>query len=169
MMKLTPYHAVLGNRTTVRTNYGRMPRISLQMREEDVVSVLLTGALAGCAERDVFAFATVGRQFVLPSQWAFIQEETPARDMYVVLDGSATVSRDARVLARVRAGEIVGELGMRSPGMRTATVTTTDRVRLLRLEYPAVSQLLRRRPTLARRIDAIGAQRRAREQHPAFS
>jgi CRP-like cAMP-binding protein len=168
-MKLTPYHAQLGSRSTVRTNYGRMPRISLQMREEDVLSTLLSGALLGCPEREVFALVSAGRQFVLPSQWAFIQEGTPAHDLYVVLDGSATVSRDHRVLGRVQSGEIVGELGLRSPRVRTATVTTSDRVRLLRVEYPTVSELLRRRPVLAARIDEIGARRQARESYLAFS
>jgi CRP-like cAMP-binding protein len=168
-MKLTPYRAQLGSAATVRTNYGRMPRIALQMRDEDVLSNLLSGAFAGCSEREVLAFLNAGRQFVLPSQWAFIQELTPAHDLYVLLDGSAMVSRGKRVLGRVRAGELVGELGMRSPGVRTATVTSSDRVRLLRLEYPTVSELLRRRPTLAARIDEIAARRQAREQHPAFS
>lgn len=168
-MKLTPYRAQLGNRTTVRTSYGRMPRIELQMREEDVLTTLLSGAFAGCSERDVLAFISAGRQFVLPSQWAFIQERTLAHDVYALLDGSAMVSREHRVLSRVLPGEIVGELGMRSPGVRTATVTSSDRVRLLRVEYPTLTELLRRRPTLAARIDDIGARRRAREQHPAFS
>jgi CRP-like cAMP-binding protein len=164
-MKLTPYQAP----AVVRTNYGRMPRISLQMREEDVLSTLLCGAFAGCSERDVFALASAGRQFVLPSQWAFIQEGGAAQDLYVVLDGSATVSRDRRVLGRVRSGEVVGELGLHSPGIRSATVTSSDRVRLLRLDYLTVSQLLRRRPTLATRIDDIAGVRRARERHPSFS
>jgi CRP/FNR family cyclic AMP-dependent transcriptional regulator len=168
-MKLTPYRAQLGTRETVRTNYGRMPRIALQMREEDVLSALLTGAFAGCSEREVLAFMHAGRQFVLPSQWAFIQEQTPAHDLYVLLNGSAMVSRGRRVLARVLPGEMVGELGMRSPGVRTATVTSSDRVRLLRVEYPTVGELLRRRPNLAARIDEIAARRAAREQHPAFA
>ncbi len=167
-MKLTPYRVELDSRTTVRTNYGRMPRIALQMRTDDVLSTLLSGAFAGCSEREVVAFMNAGRQFVLPSQWAFIQEFTPAHDLYVLLDGSAAVSRDRRILGRVRAGEVVGELGMRTPGVRTATVTSTDRVRLLRVEYPDLSDLLRRRPTLAARLDEIGATRKARERHPAF-
>jgi CRP-like cAMP-binding protein len=168
-MKLTPYRAQLGTHATVRTNYGRMPRIALQMRDEDVLSTLLGGAFAGCSEREVLAFISAGRQFVLPSQWSFIQELTPAHDLYVLLDGAATVSRDRRVLGRVRPGELVGELGMRAPGIRTATVTSADRVRLLRIEYPTLSELLRRRPTLAARIDEIRAGREAREQHPAFA
>ena len=168
-MKLTPYRAQLGTRTTVCTNYGRMPRIALQMRDEDVLDTLLGGAFAGCSEREVLAFVNAGRQFVLPSQWSFIQELKPAYDLYVLLDGSATVSRDRRVLGRVRAGELVGELGMRAPGVRTATVTSADRVRLLRVEYATVSEVLRRRPTLAAKIDEIRTSREAREQHPAFS
>src|SRR5690348_15861838 len=104
-MKLTPYHA---SRMTVRTNCGRMPRISLHMREDDVLATLLSGAFAGCPARDVLALAGAGRQFVLPPQWSFIQEATRAEDLYLVLDGSATVSRKHRVLGRVRPGELVG-------------------------------------------------------------
>jgi len=51
------------------------------------------------------------------------------RQAFIIVSGTADVSRDGQVLATVGAGDLVGELALLGDGRRTASVTAIEPVR----------------------------------------
>ncbi len=111
---------------------------------------------------------------------AFIVEGDAADALYVIAAGNVAVSarRDgqvARQLATLAVGDVVGEIGILEGIARTATVTTTDAVRLLRIDgqsfldalvnsAPSATLLGRAGVRLGRELSLAAAQPRPREE-----
>lgn len=51
-----------------------------------------------------------------------VHEGAKGRDLYIILDGEVTVSRDDREVAVLRAGDFFRELALFDPAPRNATV-----------------------------------------------
>ncbi len=95
----------------------------------------------------------------LPASWSVIAERTPADSSYVLLSGEVLVRAAGRDVATLGAGSLFGETGLLGKQLRTATVTTLTRVRLLAIPYGELEQLLGAQPHLA---DALLADYRRR-------
>jgi CRP-like cAMP-binding protein len=95
----------------------------------------------------------------------FAHGET-ADAVYLVLDGQVTVFRDLvgrpmQLLARVGAGELLGELCLFDEVARSASARAVTPVRLLRITRQPLMDLLRQQPQLAFRIQNVAARRRS--------
>ncbi len=95
-------------------------------------------------------------------------EGSTGREFMVILDGDATVRRKGRVLARVGAGDFLGELAVIAGVPRTATVTADTDMILSVLNRREFSSLLDEQPGIARKI-LVGAVRRLHELEPALT
>ena len=82
-----------------------------------------------------------GRALTLPQGWSPIAESTPADKAYVVLSGEVSVRVKGREIARVGAGDIVGEAAIVNGSLRTATVVALTPLELLHLSADAVREL----------------------------
>jgi CRP/FNR family transcriptional regulator, cyclic AMP receptor protein len=71
------------------------------------------------------------------------------REFFFLVEGEVEVSRDGTPLARLHAGDVVGELSVLTNGPRTATVTATTDVVLLVGERRQLHPLLSDLPALA--------------------
>jgi CRP-like cAMP-binding protein len=58
-----------------------------------------------------------------------VQEDHFGRQAFIIVSGSAVVSRDTEIVATVGPGELVGELALLGDGRRTASVTAIEPVR----------------------------------------
>lgn len=86
--------------------------------------------------------------------YALIRQGTVDQDVYVILQGIVEVTMNSVVIDHYTVGKIVGEMALVNRTPRTATVTTKDAVKVLRLdaslliklmeEYPGVAVALRR-------------------------
>ena len=84
-----------------------------------------------------------------------------AHEFCVIVDGTATVTRDGRMIAELGAGDFFGEIALLETTRRTATVTASTPVRLIVMferefrlmtsEMPAVADRIR--ATLRARLD----------------
>lgn len=93
--------------------------------------------------------------------------------VYLVIDGTITVFRDKvgrpmQLLARVGAGELLGELCLFDETTRTASARATTACRLVRLAREPLIELLRLDPNLALRIQNTAARRRSRNSAAAL-
>jgi len=81
----------------------------------------------------------------------------PGEEMYVVIEGEleASIEKDGRhvVLRHLARGDVIGEAGI-FLGKRTADVTTTSSVRLLRFDRDALDRIARRHPRIGARLYA---------------
>src|SRR2546421_9652094 len=65
-----------------------------------------------------------------PAGKVLAREGESGREMFVLVRGSARVSRGGRALRDLGPGDFFGELAVLTRGARSATVTTTSEVRL---------------------------------------
>lgn len=84
-----------------------------------------------------------------------IEEGTSSEEMYVVVDGELVVTKTTGdkdlVLARLGPGEVVGEMALLDQAPRTATVTASQKSRVIRIPVSAFEELLQD-PRLVRRM-----------------
>lgn len=74
-----------------------------------------------------------------------ISEGEPESCLYVLLDGTAAVERDDKVLERLRAGEVFGEIALLTNEPRMATVRALEDAVVLRIPGAMVDTTLRER------------------------
>lgn len=74
-------------------------------------------------------------------------------ETFVVVEGTAQVSVDGRVVAEMGPGELIGEIAVLEHGLRRATVTATTPMRLLVIDSRQIEWLYSH-PDLSERVRA---------------
>jgi CRP/FNR family transcriptional regulator, cyclic AMP receptor protein len=110
---------------------------------------------AQCSHDDLVALAKAGSRFAVPAGWSFVQEGIPSDACYVIMEGSAKVYQDRKVIATLGEGDVVGEMTLLAGGQRRATVSSVSAVRGLRIENDVLTDLLAKRPQLRAALDAV--------------
>lgn len=96
-----------------------------------------------------------------------IKEGDVGREFLVIVEGEATVRRGGKVVARLGAGDFMGELAVIAGVPRTATVTADTEMTVSVLNRREFSTLLDSQPKLARKI-LVGAVKRLHNLEPAL-
>jgi CRP-like cAMP-binding protein len=103
---------------------------------------------AGISTRELRAVSQVVDEIDVPAGYALTREGEPGRELLLIVDGGAEVSRDGVRINRVRDGDLVGEIAVLTRGSRTATVTTTRPTRAFVMTARDFWTLLERIPSL---------------------
>jgi CRP-like cAMP-binding protein len=115
----------------------------------------------GLTDQQLGRIADAGRYYTVAANWPIIQEQTPAQWVYVLLSGEVAVYAGHSEIARVGAGDVVGE-GAAQPGrLRNATVTSKGPAQVLRFEREQLPQLFRQFPAFERFIADAAARHSA--------
>jgi CRP-like cAMP-binding protein len=88
-----------------------------------------------------------------------IKEGQGAYDFFVIVSGEAEVSRQGRVVARLKDGDWFGEIGLLAPALRDATVTARSPMELMVMAQWDFEQALAEAPGMTRRLLAGMAHR----------
>jgi len=109
------------------------------------------------------------REVALARGEALFAQGDPADAIYLVTEGRLAVDQDCgdgtqMTVAHMRAGDLVGELGILTGGTRTASVAAEMPSRLLRLGREDVEALLASAPAIAARLADLARQRVHRSQ-----
>ncbi len=91
-----------------------------------------------------------------------IVEGEPGREFMIIIEGTATVKRKGRVLARLGPGDFFGELAVVAGVPRTASVIADTDMVLETLNRREFSSLLDQSPRIAKKV-LVGAVRRLHE------
>ena len=78
-----------------------------------------------------------------------VTEGLEGMEFFIILDGSAEVIHDGKVIATLKPGDFFGEVAVLDGGPRTASVRTVDRLRTLGLPNGTFKQLLLDYPLMA--------------------
>ena len=78
---------------------------------------------AGCSDRQLTMIDSACDRIVVPTGTVLFRQGNMERDLYIILSGTAVLTRDGRVLSTVGAGDYVGELAALVFGARNATLT----------------------------------------------
>ena len=102
--------------------------------------------------------------------WATVEEWPEGKEIvkeggfsnhfYAIEDGTAKVERDGKHLADLGPGDVFGEQGLLEKQERSATVTATSEVRLIKIEHWELSRMRQSMPEVVEQLRAkVEAQR----------
>lgn len=80
---------------------------------------------------------------------ALVHQDDEGQTMFVILKGRARVVRSGRTLARLKAGDFFGEIGMLDGRPRTASVVADSEVHCLVLHRDRLKEILAEEPKAA--------------------
>jgi CRP/FNR family transcriptional regulator, cyclic AMP receptor protein len=107
---------------------------------------------SNCTKRQLQEIGQVANQVILPAGKVLARQGEVGLEMFIVLDGTASVTRDGRQVATRTAGDVVGELAVLSRHPRNATVVADTELRTLVLTHSGLDQLLDDIPGLAKHL-----------------
>ena len=81
-----------------------------------------------------------------------IREGGYANDLYAIEEGTVKVERDGEHLADLGPGDVFGEQGLLEKQARSATVTATSPVRLIRIEHWELSRMRQAMPEVVEEL-----------------
>jgi CRP-like cAMP-binding protein len=98
-----------------------------------------------------------------------IEEDAPGHAMFVVVSGEAevTVMGDKTPVARLRAGDIFGEMSLLTGARRSATVTAVTPLETVEVSKQALAHVLEHSPDLVDRFVQMLSRRQAQLDHAA--
>lgn len=117
---------------------------------------------AQCTKAELKSLARHTSDITAEPEQVLIKEGQGAYDFFVIVSGDAEVSREGQVVARLKAGDYFGEIGLLAPALRDATVTARSDMELIVLAQWDFEQALAEAPGMTRRLLA-GMAHRLRE------
>jgi CRP/FNR family transcriptional regulator, cyclic AMP receptor protein len=114
-----------------------------------------------CSKSELARIAQLADEVDLQAGKSLTKEGATGREFFVLLEGTADVSRDAGPLATLGPGDFFGEIALVTDVPRTATVTTTSPVLALVITDRAFRELLREQPEIQGKVLEAVAERLA--------
>lgn len=110
--------------------------------------------------QQVARISAAGTRLKLPEGWSPIWESTPADKAYIILSGEVSVRRGHEEIARLGAGDIMGETAIVNHTLRTATLVALSPLELIHLTDDAVRRLSEQLPAFKQALDEVVLARR---------
>mgnify|MGYP003514326076 CR=1 FL=1 len=123
---------------------------------EHLAEIPLFSALS---KKDLQRIAKASNEVILGAGTVLAEQGDMGREAFVIVEGTATVSRNGRKVGAVGPGDAVGELSLLDHGPRTATVTCETECTLLLLDQRHFMGVLDQVPALAHKLLATLAGR----------
>jgi len=114
-----------------------------QQRIEELARVNRLSEFTGAEIHQVVEAATY---LTVPEHWALMVEQQPADKAYLILTGEVSVRRHGEEVARLGAGEVIGEMALVNHKLRSATVVADTPLEVLHFTDETVAALTARIP-----------------------
>ena len=109
------------------------------------------------SKRDLEEVAKIADELDFKEGKTLTVEGAPGREFFVIVEGTAEVSRGRRKLRTLSDGDFFGEISLITKLPRTATVTTVSPVRALVVTDRSFRSLLERQPGIQQKVlSALG-------------
>ena len=117
---------------------------------------------AACSQRELQTVARAVREVEHKTGTVIAREGEPGIGLFVITDGSASVTIGGSKKGTLGVGEFFGEIALLDGGPRTATVTADTDVKLLGLTEWVFRGLLQEHPSIAvKTLQAMAARLRS--------
>jgi CRP/FNR family cyclic AMP-dependent transcriptional regulator len=134
----------------VKGSLGRARRIEL-LAEMPLFST--------CSKHQLAQVAALTVQADLPKGTVMTREGAFGGLAYLIATGQAKVTRDGKRIAQLGPGDVVGELSLIDGKRRSATVTATTDLEVLKLDREDLLTLIKKAPPVVRKLLEALAQR----------
>lgn len=113
----------------------------------------------GLSRADLEMVAKATDEITVEPGRTLVKEGDPGHEAFIIIEGSATVTKDGAEVAQLDPGAVFGEMALIERAPRNATVTAKSTLRVLVLGQREFSGLLEESPQFTRRIMAALAYR----------
>jgi CRP-like cAMP-binding protein len=121
-------------------------------RDEFLRHLASVPLFSNCNKRQLQEICTVATHVSLPAGKVLVRQGEAGLELFILLDGTASVTRDGRRVATRTTGDVVGELAVISHHPRNATVVAETKLETLVLTHAGLDQLLDDIPGLAKHL-----------------
>jgi CRP-like cAMP-binding protein len=121
-------------------------------RDEYLQHLASVPLFSKCTKRQLEEIGEVATELILPAGKVLARQGDVGFEMFILLDGTASVTRDGQRVATLTAGDVVGELAVISGHPRNATVVAETELQILDLTHAGLDQLLDDIPGLAKHL-----------------
>lgn len=119
-----------------------------------------------CSKKELQTIAANTDEIEVDTGYVLMKEGQIGQEAFVILKGTATVTREGKKLASLGPGAIFGELSLLDPGERTATVVADTDMDLLVLTGRGLQLTLKSAPLIAvKMLRNLAARLREFEAH----
>jgi CRP/FNR family cyclic AMP-dependent transcriptional regulator len=129
-----------------------LPRPGRHRRPHALTSVHHVPLFAACSAKELSLIAGMADRVSFTAGRTLTVEGQPGREAFVITKGIVTVHRGDSLLARVGAGDIVGEIAVLDNGPRTATVVCETDVEAVVISQPNLGGIVEHIPSFARKL-----------------
>jgi CRP-like cAMP-binding protein len=105
----------------------------------------------GIPRREIDTVVRLVREVRVPSQWAFISQDTPGDAAYLLLSGRAAVIVNGEPVEVLTPGAVIGEMALVRNRLRSASVVAREPCELLHLSSEAFERMQSECPELTQR------------------
>lgn len=134
------------------------------MRRDAKIELLKKVTLfSGCSKNELRELAKTADELDVPEGTVLTREGAPGREFFVLIKGTARVTRKGRKIADVGPGDWLGEIALITSGPRTATVTTTSPVDLLVITDRRFHGVVETMPSIALKVLSTVGDRLSRD------
>ena len=105
-----------------------------------------------CTKQELQRVAKLSTEVDVPAGKTLARQGEAGREFVIILDGTATVTRNDKKIAELGPGDYFGETALLDPGERTATVVAASPMRIAVVTPREFSEMLDEVPPLARKI-----------------
>lgn len=140
--------------------------MSRDARREHLAKVRLFSALS---KRELALVGRASAVVGVPAGTEIVRQGATGRELYLILDGQATVRRGGRRIATLGPGAYFGELALLDHGPRSATVVADTDAELLVIGQRELLGVIEKVPALARKLLVAMAARLREADTEAFS
>ncbi|MDP9822737.1 Crp/Fnr family transcriptional regulator [Nocardioides massiliensis] len=127
---------------------------------QDIAQLKAVSIFEGLSDADVKRIAAGGTQTTVPANWSLMSEKTPADKAYIVLEGELSVRRNGTEIARLGAGDVIGEMGIVEQKLRTASVVSTTPLTVIHFTRDNIDRLCTEVPAFAAALKVAADARR---------
>ena len=114
---------------------------------------------AGCSKKELARVATLADEIDFRPGKRLIREGEPGREFFILVDGSAEISRKGKPIDTAGPGDFFGEMALLADQPRNATVTTTSDVDALVVTARSFRDLIGDSPLIALKVMRAVAER----------
>lgn len=114
---------------------------------------------AGLSKKELAAIDRLMTPIDIKAGKQVIKEGTAGREAFIIVEGTASVWRDGKLIASVGKGSVLGEVALLANRARTATVQAETAMTVEVLNRREFEQLLDQSPAITRKLLVATAQR----------
>ncbi len=119
----------------------------------------MSSILDSLAPADADRVRSGGTTLTLPQGWSPIAESTPADKAYLICEGEVSVRHGHDEVARLGAGNIVGEAGIMHHTLRSATIVALTPLKVVHFTSEQLEALAEEIPAFGAALEAAATER----------